>query len=100
LDWQILSSDAASSDISPENIDSLADRTERFSGSDLHELCRAAAFGPVRDAIDDERLATADGSQVRAGGKPRTRKLRKLAMADFVAVLDNEPTTQQQAKKC
>jgi len=32
----------------------VAKATERYSGSDLKELCKAAAYGPIRDLLDQE----------------------------------------------
>ena len=35
----------------------IAAATERYSGSDLEELCKAAAYGPVRDVLAAEQRA-------------------------------------------
>ena len=75
-----------------QDIQTIAERTDRFSGSDLHEMCRAAAFGPVRELVSEQL----DGSQPEL--EP-LQQLRKLTLRDFEAVLDDTPTTQQAAKQ-
>lgn len=37
------------------DIDQLAGRTEGYSGSDLTELCKQAAYMPIRDLLDEEK---------------------------------------------
>lgn len=38
------------------DIDQLATMCEGYSGSDLTELCKQAAYMPIRDLLDDERV--------------------------------------------
>lgn len=42
------------------DIDQLASLTDGYSGSDLTELCKQAAYMPIRDLLDEER-ANGDG---------------------------------------
>ena len=42
------------------DIEQLAILTEGYSGSDLTELCKQAAYMPIRDLLDEERVH-ADG---------------------------------------
>ena len=95
---QVLSCDPAAEAISSADIDRIAQMTDEFSGSDLHELCRAAAFGPVRDAVAKLEKAALLGQEAHANAQ-RDCKLRKLSIEDFIEVLKNTPTTQQQAKQ-
>jgi len=83
----------------------LAELTERYSGSDLHELCKAASMKPVFEYVDcaephdlpegvaEERCGSC---QVRRGaggasGDVTAGDLRGLLLADFVAAT-NEVT--------
>eukprot|EP01048_Picozoa_sp_COSAG05_P018488 COSAG05_NODE_2713_length_2739_cov_2.401136_6_plen_132_part_00 len=96
---QVLSRDPAAADLTTRDIQIIAEKTAGLSGSDLHELCRAAAFGQVRELIEDQGSAGGDsGTGTEEGGQ--SYKLRKLILSDFVQVLTNAPTTQQQAKAC
>lgn len=42
------------------NFSELAKQTEGFSGSDLHNLCVAAAYVPVREVLEAERVQGLD----------------------------------------
>jgi len=65
------------------DVDTIATRTEGFSGSDLSTLLREAAMGPVREAS-----AAIAQSRRRGGGSPATvEKPRDISMADFETAL-------------
>jgi len=66
------------------DIRELAKQTEGYTGSDIKELCKAAAYEPVRDLIKEERkrgggnLADPGGS---ASLAPRGLEFRDFAVA-------------------
>ena len=68
----------------------IASETEGFSGSDLRDLCKQAAYGPVRDFLKIEREKASIGQ--RASGRPRA-----ISYADFKAVLDTSPPSTEAA---
>ncbi|KAI4315484.1 hypothetical protein L6164_028285 [Bauhinia variegata] len=69
----------------------LATITEGYSGSDLKNLCTTAAYRPVRELIQQERLKTlekkqkaAEGQEIEEQGEQaRVITLRPLNMQDF-----------------
>ena len=68
----------------------IADETEGFSGSDLRDLCKQAAYGPVRDFLQTER------KQVAIGQVPPDRP-RAITYMDFRSVLDTSPPSTEAA---
>lgn len=54
--------------------DELANVTEGYSGSDLKNLCIAAAYRPVQELLEEEKVAKSDASTV----------LRPLRLDDFI----------------
>lgn len=54
--------------------DELANVTEGYSGSDLKNLCIAAAYRPVQELLEEEKVAKSDASSV----------LRPLCLDDFI----------------
>lgn len=85
-----------------------------YSGSDLHELCRAAAFGPVRAAVDEMVAEQQQGKGEAQGGLARSgeatvesnpsgrtsRCLRKLVLDDFLEVIGGgDALTKESAKE-
>ena len=50
---RILDSSSMKHNLTESDVSYIHDRTENYSGSDLSNLCREAAFGPVRDLGDD-----------------------------------------------
>mmetsp|Transcript_36686 Transcript_36686/g.69045 ORF Transcript_36686/g.69045 Transcript_36686/m.69045 type:complete len:784 (+) Transcript_36686:233-2584(+) len=70
----------------------LAALTEGYSGSDLQELCKHAAYRPIRDFLDSERAKNSDGEAAHASlHHPQPAELpvelRKLAFNDFVEAM-------------
>ena len=63
-------------DIGDNELRSIVELTEGFSGSDLANLCREAAFGPIREL--GSRVMTAAASDVRS-----------LQYVDFQSALEN-----------
>ncbi|PKA60472.1 Katanin p60 ATPase-containing subunit A1 [Apostasia shenzhenica] len=67
--------------LSKENLDSmfkfddLANATEGYSGSDLKNLCIAAAYRPVQELLEEEE---------KLGKKPGAPALRPLVLDDFI----------------
>jgi len=69
------------------DIDQLAGLTEGYSGSDLTELCKQAAYMPIRDLLDEEKdseFGTAKGP-------------RPLKQSDFLSVLATARTSKTAA---
>jgi len=64
----------------------IAERTKGYSGSDLQELCKQAAYGPVRDLLRSETRGE------NTGGSPRA-----LMMKDFDEILRTSNTSAQAA---
>ncbi|CAA0813123.1 AAA-type ATPase family protein [Striga hermonthica] len=60
-----------------DNVDlnAIADMTNDFSGSDLKNLCVAAAYGPVREFLKNEKDKSVEGKQ---------DELRPMNMQDFI----------------
>ena len=49
------------------DIDKIAKETEGYSGSDLKQLCLAAAFRPIRELLEREKADKAKGCAAAAG---------------------------------
>ncbi len=90
----ILQSENISADFA---FDELATKTDGYSGSDLHNLCVAAAYRPIRDflkaeGVQAETNAAVDSAAEAKGAatdKPSTAaELRQLSMDDFVAAME------------
>ena len=64
----------------------IAERTKGYSGSDLQELCKQAAYGPVRDLLRSETRGENTGGGCRA-----------LMMKDFDEILKTSNTSAQAA---
>lgn len=71
------------------DIDQLASLTDGYSGSDLTELCKQAAYMPIRDLLDEER-ANGDGLVEVKGPRP-------LKQSDFLSVLSTARTSKTAA---
>ena len=65
----------------------IAERTKGYSGSDLQELCKQAAYGPVRDLLRSEMRGENTGGGCRA-----------LMMKDFDEILKTSNTSAQAAQ--
>lgn len=79
--------------------DDLATKTDGYSGSDLHNLCIAAAYRPIRDFLSTEAPSPANletnpppgGGQADSNADEdvsAAKALRQLDMADFVAAME------------
>jgi len=91
--------------LADENVDKkfnykhLAEITDKYSGSDLKELCRAAAYAPIRELVAHERKvgnnsnnnsSSNNTSKTSKTGNPASEdstKARSLMMEDFVAAM-------------
>jgi len=71
------------------DIDQLAALTEGYSGSDLTELCKEAAYMPIRDLLDEER--------VHGDGVAEAKEPRPLKQSDFLSVLSTARTSKTAA---
>lgn len=79
------------------NLCTIADRTESYSGSDLKELCRAAAIIPVREYLQDHpsllQGRTVHPSTMLATGTPLPDTVRPITLQDFEEALRVVPPT-------
>lgn len=69
------------------DIEQLAALTEGYSGSDLTELCKEAAYMPIRDLLDEERV----------DGVAEAKEPRPLKQSDFLSVLSTARTSKTAA---
>ncbi|KAL3829489.1 hypothetical protein ACJIZ3_018291 [Penstemon smallii] len=83
----------AKEELSPDiSFDSIARMTEGFSGSDLKDLCAAAAYGPVRDILKNDKEKPAErrplnmedfkyaSNQVRASVSSTSKSMEELML--------------------
>jgi len=85
--------------LADENLDKkfnykyLAELTDKYSGSDLKELCRAAAYAPIRELVAQERKSASNrnniSSETSNSDETRNSKARPLSMEDFVAAMQS-----------
>ncbi|CAM6025045.1 unnamed protein product [Sphagnum balticum] len=71
------------------DIDRLASLCEGYSGSDLSDLCKQAAYLPIRDLLEEEKL--------HPEGFITAKLPRKLEQSDFETVLSMSRTTKTAA---
>jgi len=82
----------------------LASRTKGYSGSDLKEMCRAAAMAPIHEIMAEaSRQATEDGEYATTASilddtSKSTPKPRAITMNDFEQALVKVKPTGQEAK--
>lgn len=81
--------------VEPFAFDELAAKTDGYSGSDLHNLCIAAAYRPIRDFLNAEGevpsptdAATNKDSTATGDAATPANTLRQLSMTDFVAAME------------
>jgi|UniRef100_A0A6U0DMZ0 ATPase family AAA domain-containing protein 1 len=72
----------------------IAGETEGFSGSDLRDLCKQAAYGPVRDFLENERKQAETG---RIGMEQMKIRPRPITYKDFKDVLLTAPPSAEAA---
>jgi SpoVK/Ycf46/Vps4 family AAA+-type ATPase len=68
-------------------IPAIADETEGYSGSDLNELCRAAAMQPIRELTSGLSKNAVRGENNSGSVPPRGTKIRPLVPNDFAQAL-------------
>ena len=76
----------------------LARETNDYSGSDLKNMCVAAAYRPIREIIAAERAAAKKdkspaGEDERDKDEGGSDELRKLKMDDFIKAMDEVPAS-------
>ncbi|KAL0331862.1 UNVERIFIED_CONTAM: Spastin [Sesamum calycinum] len=64
------------------DFNAIAHMTDGFSGSDLKNLCRAAAYRPVREILETDKQKSPQGAEKRHG------EIRPLKMEDFKHACD------------
>merc|ERR1712078_786632 len=71
----------------------LASQTEGYSGSDLKNMCVAAAYRPIRELLKAERESTPPGrkreAETERDGEDEAPTLRALKLCDFLAAKDD-----------
>ena len=73
----------------------LASQTEGYSGSDLKNMCVAAAYRPIRELLKAERESTPPGgkrkceAETERDGEGEAPTLRALKLCDFLAAKDD-----------
>ncbi|KAK3287765.1 hypothetical protein CYMTET_4719 [Cymbomonas tetramitiformis] len=80
------------------NVEDLARRTSGYSGSDLQELCKQAAYRPIRDLLDSERQ-NGTVELLAAEEDEAPQQLRPLKHSDFVFALENCRPSSEAAKE-
>ena len=70
----------------------LAKNTDGYSGSDLRNLCVAAAYIPIREFLDGEASQGLDPHRVSEPDAPDV-EVRKLRLDDFLKAKDNVSTS-------
>lgn len=69
------------------DIADVAQQTDGYSGSDLKNLCIAAAYCPVRDLLDSERAAASQAGDSKPASDAHTPSLRPITKKDFEAAM-------------
>ena len=91
----ILSGENMADNVSTANI---ADKTEGFSGSDLRQLCTAAAMCGIRDLMKaTSKASKADAAAKQARSKPATSK-QEVAACDSAAASANQSSSKSSAE--
>ena len=80
-------------------IPAIADETQDYSGSDLNELCRAAAMQPIRELTANLSQNAVRGEHKSKSGPPRGVEIRPLNPNDFVHVLQRVKRTGETASQ-
>lgn len=81
-----------------EFLPALAEMTRGYSGSDLKEVCRAAAMAPIHEIMSDASRRAVMGDNSILEDTTQKPKLRPLTKADFMAALRKVKRTGSEAQ--
>jgi SpoVK/Ycf46/Vps4 family AAA+-type ATPase len=71
--------------VEPElDVERISKETEGYSGSDLKQLCLAAAFRPIRELLEKEKADKAKGLPAPAADADAQVQLRPIKLDDFL----------------
>lgn len=84
--------------VQEEFLPKLAEMTRGYSGSDLKEVCRAAAMAPIHEIMADASRRAVMGDKSILEDTTQKPKLRPLCKADFMAALRKVKRTGSEAQ--
>ena len=71
----------------------LAEATNGYSGSDLKEMCRAAAMEPIRELVAETSRRAVMGEASAGQGPPKGSKARPMSLQDFAVAMSKVKRT-------